>query len=121
MLPKTGEYLVITKSLKDVMTLYQFGISAVAPISENTFISDTQMASLTNRFKTIVMFYDNDRPGLRAMINNRKKFPNLIPLWIPWKYKAKDISDFYAKYKKDKLLSLIEKAKSYVKEKCETF
>lgn len=37
MLPKSGEFVVVTKSLKDVMALYEFGIPAIAPNSENLF------------------------------------------------------------------------------------
>lgn len=117
MLPKTGEYLVVTKSLKDVMTLYGLGIPAIAPISENCFLSEAQYHRLKERFKHIILLYDNDRPGLRAMISIKKKFPEVIPIWIPWEYKAKDISDFYAKYKRDKTVNLIEEAKEYIKRK----
>lgn len=117
MLPKTGEYLVVTKSLKDVMTLYNLGIPAIAPISENCFLSEAQYHRLKERFKYIVLLYDNDRPGLRAMISIKKKFTEVIPIWIPWEYKAKDISDFYAKYKHDKTANLIEKAKKYIERK----
>jgi hypothetical protein len=56
---------------------------------------------------------------LRAMISIKKKFLEVIPIWIPWEYKAKDISDFYAKYKHDKTVSLIESAKEYIKGKSE--
>ena len=114
MLPKTGDYLVVTKSLKDVMTLYSLGISAIAPISENCFLSESQYNRLKERFKYIILLYDNDRPGLRAMLSIKRKFPEVIPVWIPWRYKAKDISDFYAKYKHDKTIKLIEEAKKYV-------
>lgn len=117
MLPKTGEYLILTKSLKDVMTLYKFGIPAIAPISENCFLSEHQYNRLKERFKHIFLFYDNDRPGLRAMVSIKKKFPEVIPIWIPWKYKAKDISDFYAKYKYDKTLKLIEDTREFIRSK----
>ncbi len=117
MLPKSGEYLVVTKSLKDVMTLYNLGIPAIAPISENCFVSEAQYDRLKERFENIILLYDNDRPGLRAMISIRKKFPEVIPIWIPLEYNAKDISDFYARYKRDKTIDLIEKAKGYIREK----
>ena len=115
MLPKSGEYLVVTKSLKDVMTLYTLGVPSIAPISENCFLSESQYNRLKGRFECIIVLYDNDRPGLRAMVSIKKKFPDIIPLWIPWEYKAKDISDFYAKYKHDKTVDLIEKAKEYIR------
>nr|DAE19933.1 MAG TPA: DNA primase [CrAss-like virus sp. ctYsL76] len=119
MLPKNGEYLVITKSLKDVMTLYSMGISAIAPMSENCFLSESQYNRLKERFKHLILFYDNDKPGLKAMISIKKKFPDVIPMWIPWEYKAKDISDFYVKYKRDKTINLIEEAKGYIKRETE--
>jgi DNA primase len=80
MLPKTGDYLVVTKSLKDVMTLYSLGISAIAPISENCFLSESQYNRLKERFKYIILLYDNDRPGLRAMLSIKRKFPEVIPV-----------------------------------------
>lgn len=83
MLPKNGDYLVITKSMKDVMTLYNLGIPAIAPISENCFLSESQYNKLKNKYKNLILLYDNDRPGLRAMINIRKRFPEVIPIWIP--------------------------------------
>ena len=66
MLPKTGDYVVVGKALKDVMTLYEYGIPAVAPCSENEFLSDVQYNKLKSRFKHILLLYDNDKPGLHA-------------------------------------------------------
>lgn len=56
LLPKDGnEFLIITKSLKDVMTLHEFGIPAIAPCSENTFITDKVLNKLKEKFKRIVV------------------------------------------------------------------
>ena len=44
----------------------------------------------------------------------RKKF-DIKCLWIPRKYEAKDISDFYSKYGRDKTLQLINEAKERIK------
>lgn len=112
MLPKNGNYLVITKSLKDVMVLYNFGIPAIAPISENCFVSEAVYKKLVSRFKRIFLLYDNDRPGLQASIRIRNTFPTVTPIFIP-KYMSKDISDFYAKYGHDKTQQLIDAAKEY--------
>lgn len=117
MLPKSGEFVVCTKSLKDVMVLYELGIPAIAPISENCFLSEAQYTKLSKKFKYIILFYDNDAPGFKAMIKIRKQFPSVIPVWIPRNYDAKDISDFYAKYKHNKTVDLIEKAKEYIRNK----
>lgn len=99
-LPKEGKLLVITKSMKDVMCLASFGIPAIAPNSENLFISNKMLEDLKCRFKFIVVFYDNDKPGLRNMIKIRKEHPELYYFWIPSSYGVKDISDFYKKYKR---------------------
>ena len=105
-LPKVGSTLVITKSLKDVMTLYSFGITAIAPNSEHLFISEKQFEKLKARFKNIYVFYDNDLTGISNMNKIRKKF-NVKCLWIPKKYGVKDISDFYQRYGKEETLKLI--------------
>lgn len=105
-LPKQGDTLVITKSLKDVMCLYSIGITAIAPNSENLFVSESQFAKLKSRFTNIIVFYDNDLAGISNMNKIRKKF-KVQCVWIPRKYGAKDISDFYKKYGKNKTIELI--------------
>lgn len=45
-LPKEGKLLVITKSMKDVMCLAGLGIPAIAPNSENIFVSDKMLEDL---------------------------------------------------------------------------
>lgn len=109
-LPDSGDLLVVTKSLKDVMCLYSMGITAVAPCSENLFLTESQFEKLKKRFKNIVVFYDNDLAGIQNMRKIRKEFP-VKCLWIPRKYKAKDISDFYAKYGRETTLELINEAR----------
>jgi len=101
-----GTNLVITKSLKDVMCLYSFGISAIAPNSEHLFITEKQFEKLSTRYKNIYLLYDNDYTGIQNMNKIRKKF-NIKCLWIPRSYKAKDISDFYKMYKQEETLKLI--------------
>jgi len=64
-LPETGDLLVITKSLKDVIVLHKLGYSAVAPNSENIYISEECLRELRRRFKQVVLLYDNDDPGLQ--------------------------------------------------------
>lgn len=112
--PDGGEYLVITKSLKDVACLYSCGIPAIAPISENCFVTNAQFEKLKKKFSKIVLFYDNDMAGISHMNKFRKQFPDVYVVWIPRKLGAKDISDFYKKYGRDKTLNLIEEAKKKV-------
>ena len=106
-LPKTGNVLVITKSLKDVMTLRSVGVYAVAPCSENSFLTDSQLEKLKKRFKYIYIFYDNDLPGISNMNKWRRKY-NLPCIWIPRSSKAKDISDYCKLYGITKTHNLIQ-------------
>lgn len=65
MLPKQGgDLLVITKSLKDVMCLYEYGITAIAPCSENEFLTNTQYQKVKSKFKHIALLWDNDYAGV---------------------------------------------------------
>ena len=108
-LPKEKKLLVITKSMKDCMTLYSCGISAIAPNSENLFVSDNMLNELKSRFKYIVVFYDNDRPGLHNMARIRREHPELVYISIPKQYGSKDISDFYKDHGRKETLNLIKK------------
>ena len=105
-LPKYGNLLIITKSMKDVMAMYEFGITACAPNSETQFVSDTILEQLKNRFKHIIVFYDNDRAGKANMAKLRRLHPELDYFCIPKGY-AKDFTDTYKKYGKKKMVKFI--------------
>lgn len=115
-LPKKGKLLVITKSMKDSMCLYSCGIIACAPNSENLFISDKVLEDLKSRFENIVVFYDNDRPGLYNMVKIRREYPELTYVFIPRKYGSKDISDFYKDHGRKETLNLIKTFILWLKE-----
>lgn len=116
-LPKNGgDILVITKSMKDVMLLHEFNIPAIAPNSEVLFVTDAQLNKLKTKFKHIIVVYDNDFAGIENLSKIHKAHPELIVTFIPRKYEAKDISDFYKKYGKEKTQILINAAiERYVK------
>ena len=91
-LPKTGDLLVITKSMKDLMAMYEFGIPAVSPNSETLFVDDKKLEEFKKRFKHILVVYDQDRPGKHNMWLIRKQHPELNYYFLPW-YLAKDFTD----------------------------
>lgn len=91
-LPKTGNLLIITKSLKDVMCLYEMGISAISPASESTFIPDDVLDNLKKRFKHILICFDRDTVGIKYLRRISLK-TGLKPLLVHKKWKSKDISD----------------------------
>lgn len=115
-LPKKSKLLVITKSLKDCMVLYNLGIAAIAPQSETQFIEDNVLEVLKKRFKHIVLLFDNDQTGLEFTNKIKRKYKWITPMIIPLKYKAKDISDFYKAYGRDRTIELIKEGIIYLKQ-----
>lgn len=91
-LPDSGHLLIITKSLKDVMCLYEMGFNAIAASSETTFIPDNILESLRSKWKHIVIIYDRDKTGMKTAREYSKQY-KLDALFVHKKFKAKDISD----------------------------
>lgn len=108
-LAKTGKLVVITKSMKDCLSMYSCGISAIAPNSETQFVSEKVLEDLKKRFKYIVVFFDNDKTGIQNMKKLKKLHPELNFFFIPRHLNAKDFSDFYALYGRERTLGEIKK------------
>lgn len=105
-LPKKGDICIITKSLKDVMCLYEMGIPAISPSSESTWIPDTVLEDILKRFKRVLICFDRDGPGMRNLRKISLK-TGLNGLIMPKKFKAKDISDAIS-------VNGFEKVKEYI-------
>lgn len=108
-LPHQGDLLIVTSSLKDVMTLYEMGYTAIAPTSETSFVPEEYFLKQNKRFKRIVLFMDSDETGMKRNIELSKKW-NLEYIYIPNEKKAKDISDFakiYGLSESNKLVKLL--------------
>lgn len=100
-LPKTGSLLVLTKSLKDVMVLDLFGVTAISMQSETTMPYPYIIDELKERFKTIVSLYDFDYTGVVNAMRLRRTY-GIQPLFLTdgrfgsIDFNAKDISDYFA-------------------------
>ena len=110
-LPASGEELIITKSLKDVMTLYELGFNAISLQSENIIPKKHIFKQLEDRFKTITLLYDND---FNSETNWGKLFGDklskelgIIECYIKDEYECKDVSDLVKKYGKVKALEIL--------------
>lgn len=97
-LPKKGKLCVITKSMKDAMALYAYGIPSCAPNSEVIIPSEVVINDLTSRFEYVFVLWDNDLCGVTFINKFKKQYPQLKYLIIPRKLGAKDFSDLRAKY-----------------------
>ncbi len=91
-LPKTGDTIYITKSMKDVMVLYELGLNAVATHGEAHYFNPDFFRHLRGRFKKIILFYDNDEAGKECTekVMNNYKLDGCM--FIP--DENKDISDY---------------------------
>lgn len=106
-LPEKGRDLIITKSLKDVMSLYEItGIPSIAMQSENVFPKRHVFEQLKERFDDITLLYDNDYD---SDVNWGMEFGNkfaqkygIVDCYIDAKYESKDFSDLVKAFGKDK-------------------
>jgi hypothetical protein len=106
-LPDSGDLLFITSSLKDVVTLRKLGFYAIAPSAESTIIPEDIIAELKRRFKHVVIFYDNDDPGI-VSADKHSKLYDVKSISVPITSKTKDPSDFVEKYNYEELLKIIK-------------
>lgn len=62
-LPECGDVLFVTSSLKDVATIYEAGFPAIAAHGEGYSLPIGLGEELKQRFKKVVVLYDNDNAG----------------------------------------------------------
>jgi hypothetical protein len=96
-LPRKGNLLIITSSLKDIMTLYEIGYTAIAPTSEVSFVPTSYFVKQKDRFERILLFMDSDKTGMEANKRLSEKW-GLGYISIPISYDSKDISDLVKNY-----------------------
>jgi len=102
-LPIEGEIVIVTKSLKDVMSIVDnTPFSAVSLQSETVMPKDDVMQGLSDRFMNVMLLYDNDfekeknigQIQAEKIKDNFRGMANLVNISIPDRYRAKDFSDF---------------------------
>jgi len=103
------DILFITKSLKDVMVLFNFGYNAIAPNSETTELHNIE--SLLNGFRHIVILYDRDSTGEEGSSLLEAKISQIRDVTVHnMKIKeTKDISDYYKAHGYEKTKEILTK------------
>ena len=109
-LPESGDTLIITKSLKDIMVLKRFKLPSISGHSEVASIPQSVLNQAKMRFKRIVVFYDNDESGMKGAKALSDKY-DLEMIYIPQHYidiyNVKDISDYIKAFGIEKTQELI--------------
>lgn len=105
-LPKEGELLIITKAMKDVMTLRSLGYYAIAPQAESVTLPLEAIKWLKERWKKIIIYYDNDSPGIKAGQEHSLLYE--LPMVHNPLDASKDVSDYYRDNQKEKTLELLK-------------
>ena len=91
-LPKSGDLLIITKSMKDIMCFYEMGYNAISPSSESTWFTPDFIEAILKRFKHVLICFDRDSTGVEYLRKLSLK-TGLNGFLIAKKFKAKDLSD----------------------------
>ena len=98
-LPQRGDVLFITGGEKDVLSLAAQGFNAICFNSETAIIPKKIIRRLSFRFKHIVLLFDMDETGIKAMntVRERLKEFEVKALALPLNggKNQKDISDFF--------------------------
>ena len=110
-LPEEGDLLILTKSLKDIMVLDELGYTAVALQSENDKLNYKIFNNLSERFKKIVILFDNDEPGKESAAKLANEY-NIEYCFIDSSiyelYNVKDISDYIHIFGKEQTIKLLK-------------
>lgn len=115
---KGHRWLIITSSLKDIMALksLKLSIDYVAPDSENTVIKSHYIEEWDLIYDKIIVLFDNDEPGLKAMMKYIDVYPDLSMAVLPMSKDPSDsIKDFGAKEVRNRLVPIINKKLDFVK------
>lgn len=108
------ETIIITSSLKDVMSIksLKLAVDVIAPDSENSILKPDIMEDLDNRYKNIILLFDYDEPGIKAMEEYKKKYPidKLKAVVLPMSKDVSDsIKDFGAKAVRNRLVPILDR------------
>lgn len=89
---KDHKYLIITSSLKDIMSLksLKIPIDIVAPDSENTMIRREVMKEYLDKYERVIVLFDYDDAGIKSADKYKESYPDIVTCILPM---SKDVSD----------------------------
>lgn len=111
-LPLKGNTLILTKSLKDVMTLYELGFNSISFHAEGVNIPESIMKELFDRFNNIICYYDNDDAGKKNSHRITKDY-NIKHFNNPDNLEEKDAFDYVSSFGQKAMLNLFAEKNIY--------
>ena len=131
--PEFGDKIIIASSTKDALCIScNLHIPAIAPQGEGYNLSETAINELKRRYKQVYISYDGDKAGiedaeklskttgfpiiycpkLRTPQKNNTNVENLIKEGLERKEEAKDWSDIYLYFGKERFIDEFNKSKN---------
>lgn len=112
-LPISGEQLIITKSYKDYRVLKNQDLDVIWLQNEGMLPNPTLIHMLGKRFDKIIVFFDNDKVGIKNSKTVTSYINSMYPskarmVYLPLEIKEKDPSDYIVKEGKDKLIEFLK-------------
>jgi 5S rRNA maturation endonuclease (ribonuclease M5) len=105
-LPERGELLIITKALKDVMSLHDVtGNPAIGLQAESVSMKSTVMKEYKRRFERVICLFDNDVPGRKFSKRFSSEF-DIQEVFMPQEM-SKDFSDVVKDYGSQEALGIL--------------
>lgn len=109
---KQHPYLLITSSLKDIMALksLKLTIDIIAPDSENSLIRKELMTEYFKTYKKVIVMFDYDEAGIRAMEKYKELYPEVQVAVLPMSKDPSDsIRDYTAKEVRARIVPILNK------------
>ncbi len=107
-LPPKGWLLIITKSLKDVMSLHDcLGVSAIGLQSESVMMKDSVMDEYKSRFNKVICLFDNDQAGKKLSVSFTEKY-NVPHFFVPELPNVTDFSDLVKGIGKEDAIQIVK-------------
>lgn len=106
-LPKTGDLLIIEKSLKDTVYMKLLGFNSLPLNGEAMMMGMDFYNDLKKRFKRIIYHPDNDVSGIKAGEKFKEKYG--LDYFTNPINEPKDTTDYWAKYNKIKTKEMLNR------------
>lgn len=109
---KNQPFLIITSSLKDIMSLksLKLSIDIIAPDSENSLIKKELMNEYLKKYKKVVVLFDYDEAGIKAMERYQEVYSGIQTAVLPMSKDVSDsIRDYTAREVRDRLVPILNK------------